>query len=88
MRAARLFAARLLGCQVVIRELMPQDLKLEIDRLCRAEAVMVARFLAAVVGRAHGRQMDDIVRRHWRDEIIRKGSFEIRRTFMAVVGRR
>jgi uncharacterized protein (DUF2252 family) len=68
----RMRAARLSGRQVVVRELMPQDLKLEIDRLSRTEAVKAARFLAAVVGRAHGRQMDDTVRRHWRGELNRR----------------
>jgi uncharacterized protein (DUF2252 family) len=70
----RMRAARMSGRQVVVRELMPQDLKLEIDRLSRAEAVTAARFLAAVVGRAHGRQMDDTVRRHWRGELDRRDS--------------
>jgi hypothetical protein len=38
-------------------ELMPQDLKIEINRLSRQEAMDLARYLAGVVGRAHGRQM-------------------------------
>ena len=42
---------------MVVRELMPQDLKLEIDQLTRDEAVSVARYLASVVGKAHARQM-------------------------------
>jgi uncharacterized protein (DUF2252 family) len=67
----RMRAARLLGRSVVVRELMPQDLKLEIDRLTRPEAMRAARFLAAVVGRAHGGQMDDTLRRSWRDELNR-----------------
>jgi uncharacterized protein (DUF2252 family) len=73
----RMRAAELLGRQVVVRELMPQDLKLEIDRLDRTEAVRAARFLAAVVGRAHGRQMDDTVRRHWRAELSRRASAKL-----------
>jgi uncharacterized protein (DUF2252 family) len=67
----RMRAARLLGRSVVVRELMPQDLKLEIDRLTQLEATRAARFLAAVVGRAHGGQMDDTLRRSWRDELSR-----------------
>ena len=47
---------RLLGRSVFLRELMPQDLKLEIDQLSRDEAVSAARFLAGVVGKAHARQ--------------------------------
>src|SRR3984957_14600572 len=59
----RMMAAKLLGRSVVIRELMPQDLKLEIDQLSRAEAVASARYLAEVVGKAHARQMDTDMRR-------------------------
>jgi uncharacterized protein (DUF2252 family) len=70
----RMRAARLLGRSVVVRELMPQDLKLEIDRLSQAEAIRAARFLAGVVGRAHGRQMDDTLRRSWRDELNRSST--------------
>lgn len=50
---------------VVIRELLPQDLKLEVDQLTQAEAISAARYLAGVVGQAHMRQMDDVVRRSW-----------------------
>jgi uncharacterized protein (DUF2252 family) len=70
-------AARLLGRSVVVRELMPQDLKLEIDRLSRLDATRAAHFLASVVGRAHGSQMDDTVRRSWRDELNRGHSIEL-----------
>ena len=41
-----------------LRELLPQDLKLEIEQLTRAEATEVAAFLGGVVGKAHARQMD------------------------------
>jgi hypothetical protein len=34
---------------------MPQDLKLEIDQLTRDEAVSAARYLVAVIGKAHAR---------------------------------
>jgi uncharacterized protein (DUF2252 family) len=59
----RMMAAKLLGRSVVVRELMPQDLKLEIDQLTREEAVNSARYLAEVVGKAHARQMDDTTRK-------------------------
>jgi uncharacterized protein (DUF2252 family) len=59
----RMMAGKLLGRSVVLRELMPQDLKLEIDRLSRDEAVSSARYLAEVVGKAHARQMDGPTRR-------------------------
>jgi len=61
----RMVASKLLGRSVVIRELMPQDLKLEIDRLSREEAVNSARYLAEVVGKAHARQMDTPTRREF-----------------------
>jgi uncharacterized protein (DUF2252 family) len=61
----RMMASKLLKLSVVIRELMPQDLKLEIDRLSREEAVSSARYLAEVVGKAHARQMDASVRREF-----------------------
>jgi uncharacterized protein (DUF2252 family) len=59
----RMMSARLLERSVVIRELMPQDLKLTIDRLSRREAVESARYLAEVVGKAHARQMDAATRK-------------------------
>ncbi len=59
----RMMAARLLDRAIVIRELMPQDLKLEIDQLSREEAVNCARYLAEVVGKAHSRQLDAATRR-------------------------
>jgi uncharacterized protein (DUF2252 family) len=65
----RMAAARLLDRSVVLRELMPQDLKLEVDQLTQDEAMHVARYLATVVGRAHGRQMDEQTRMRWRREI-------------------
>jgi uncharacterized protein (DUF2252 family) len=68
----RMRAASLGGRQVVLRELMPQDLKLEIDQLSREEAMLAARYLAGVVGRAHGRQMDEPTRTKWRDELGRR----------------
>jgi Uncharacterized protein conserved in bacteria (DUF2252) len=54
----RMLASRLLDKAVIIRELMPQDLKIVVDRLTQQEAMTMARYLAGVVGRAHGRQMD------------------------------
>ena len=61
----RMIAAKLLGKPVVLRELLPQDLKLEMDRLTRDEIVGSARFLAGVVGKAHARQMDGDTRTRW-----------------------
>jgi uncharacterized protein (DUF2252 family) len=54
----RMMATEFLGRSVVLRELTPHDLKVEIDQLSRDEAVEAARYLAEVVGKAHARQMD------------------------------
>jgi uncharacterized protein (DUF2252 family) len=67
----RMLSARLLDKSVFLRELLPQDLKIEIDRLSRGEAMRAARFLAMIVGRAHARQMDPDRRRAWRSELAR-----------------
>jgi uncharacterized protein (DUF2252 family) len=67
----RMAASRLLGKSVVIRELMPQDMKIELESLTQDEAIGVARSLARVVGEAHGRQMDDDTRRGWLAELSR-----------------
>jgi uncharacterized protein (DUF2252 family) len=65
----RMLAAKFLSRPVVLRELMPQDLKLEIDRLTREEAVAAASYLACIVGRAHARQMDSATRKRWMTEL-------------------
>jgi uncharacterized protein (DUF2252 family) len=61
----RMLAVELLGKDLVMRELMPQDLKFDLDRLTQEEAVAAARYLAGVVGKAHGRQMDRKMRSAW-----------------------
>jgi uncharacterized protein (DUF2252 family) len=61
----RMIAARLDGCAVVVRELMPQDLKLEAERLSELDAIKAAHFLALVVGQAHAGQTDAAVRKAW-----------------------
>ena len=67
----RMLAARLADKPVVLRELMPQDLKIEIERLTPGEAMAIAGYLGNVVGRAHGRQMDAATRRSWHGELTR-----------------
>jgi uncharacterized protein (DUF2252 family) len=61
----RMIATRLRGKAVFIRELLPQDLKIEIASLTPDEAMKTARFLATVVGRAHTRQLSSDDRRSW-----------------------
>jgi uncharacterized protein (DUF2252 family) len=70
----RMLAAKFLSRPVVLRELMPQDLKLEIDRLTREEAVAAASYLAGIVGKAHARQMDAATRKRWMGELNRNRS--------------
>jgi len=65
----RMLARKLGDRQVVLRELMPQDLKFEVEALTQMEAIATARLLASIVGRAHGRQMDVTTRRKWVAEL-------------------
>ncbi|HZZ69268.1 MAG TPA: DUF2252 family protein [Phenylobacterium sp.] len=67
----RMLAGKLNRRPVVIRELTPQDLKLDIEHLSREEALRAAHYLALVVGRAHARQMDPDTKAAWRAELAR-----------------
>ena len=66
MRAIQLF-----GRAIFIRDLLPQDLKIELETLTREQAMNFARFLANVVGKAHGRQMDADTQSKWAQELGR-----------------
>ncbi len=70
----RMLAARLLDRPVFLRELLPEDLKIEIETMTRAEAIKLARFLAEIVGRSHARQMDEADKRRWCSELKRSRS--------------
>lgn len=61
----RMVAARMLDHGFFIRELLPQDMKLELDQLSQSEAMRAAGYLAKVVGVAHARQMDLAARSAW-----------------------
>jgi uncharacterized protein (DUF2252 family) len=63
-------AAKLDGKSVLMRELMPQDRKVEIEGLTTTEAIEVAGFLAAVVGKAHGQKWTE-ARKQWYRELQR-----------------
>jgi uncharacterized protein (DUF2252 family) len=65
----RTLATRLLHSAVVLRELMPQDIKPDFDRLSREQAMAIARCLAGVVGRGHGRQLDKAERGEWLSDL-------------------
>jgi uncharacterized protein (DUF2252 family) len=73
----RMRAGRLLGKSVFIRELLPQDLKIEIDEVSAPDAMEAGRFLASVVGRAHARQMDETTRKRWARDLRRHPSSAI-----------
>ena len=70
----RMVAGRLEKRSVFIRELLPQDLKVEIEQLTVPDAMKAASFLAGVVGKAHARQMDEATRANWFKELDRHRS--------------
>ena len=61
----RIAPVKMLGHSLFVRELMPQDLKIEVDQFSQSQAVKAAEYLAFVVGKAHARQMDMVTRRDW-----------------------
>jgi uncharacterized protein (DUF2252 family) len=63
----RMIAARLFGKPIVLRELAPQDLKIEVEQFSRKEAIAAAHYLAFIVGIAHARQLSDEQRLAWLD---------------------
>lgn len=65
----RMAALRLNEASVFVRELLPQDLKLNISHLDPGNATRLARYLAGVVGTAHARQMDEDLRLGWRKQL-------------------
>ena len=65
----RMRSGKLLGKSVFIRELLPQDLKLEMERLTSEEATKTSRYLATVVGRAHSRQLSRDARKEWQGDL-------------------
>ena len=66
---SRMLAGAILDRSVFIRELLPQDLKLELDHVDADEARRLAYYLGMVVGRAHRRQMDGDATRAWTAEL-------------------
>lgn len=65
----RMISERFMEHGVFIRELLPQDLKLELEQMSIQEAIRMSSYLAYVVGCAHARQMDDGTRKSWRNEL-------------------
>jgi uncharacterized protein (DUF2252 family) len=74
----RMRAIQLFGRSIFIRELLPQDLKIELETLTREQAMNIARFLANVVGNAHARQMDEDTRSKWAKELSRARSGDLK----------
>ena len=74
----RMRAIQLFGRSIFIRELLPQDLKIELETLTREQAMNIARFLANVVGKAHARQMDEDTRSKWAKELSRARSGDLK----------
>jgi uncharacterized protein (DUF2252 family) len=70
----RMVAGRIGEHSVFIRELLPQDLKIEIEKLTVEDATRAARFLAGVVGKAHARQMHEKTMAGWAAELERQRS--------------
>ena len=65
----RMVSATMLDRSVYIRELLPQDLKVELDQITAEEGRAVAYYLGMVVGRAHRRQLDPDQTRLWAAEM-------------------
>jgi uncharacterized protein (DUF2252 family) len=65
----RMIATRVLDHGFFVRELLPQDMKLELDQLSQRDAMLAAGYLARVVGIAHARQMDLATRSSWISEL-------------------
>ncbi len=70
----RMLATSVLDKPVFIRELLPQDLKIELGELSRDEGLEVAEYLAHVVGRGHVRQLDRPTRDRWLADLQRNRS--------------
>ena len=70
----RMETASLLGKSVFIRELLPQDLKLEIDKVESEEMMALAEFLARVVGQSHARQLSSSDCKTWLTDLQRDRS--------------
>lgn len=61
----RMVSGTIAGRAVFVRELLPQDLKIELEMLDESEARATARALARLLGTAHVRQMDRAHQKAW-----------------------
>lgn len=62
---SRMMPVHMLGRSLVLRELAPQDLKIEVEQFSQGQAIKAARYLAFVVAKAHARQLDAHDRKAW-----------------------
>jgi uncharacterized protein (DUF2252 family) len=67
----RMMASRVQGKTVFVRELRPQDLKIDLEQMAPDDAMEVARYLGNVVGRAHAAQLSREQRKSWLAELAR-----------------
>lgn len=67
----RMMASRIQGKTVFVRELRPQDLKIDLEQMAPDDAMEVARYLGNVVGRAHAAQLSREQRKSWLAELAR-----------------
>lgn len=74
MFGERMLAATVLNRHVVVRELLPQDRKVNLDLLKQGEAAPIAKHLGAVVGRAHARQLTPDQATAWSSKLLPKGT--------------
>lgn len=68
----RMVPATVLDRRVVVRELLPQDLKASLTRLAADECEAVGRHLGAVIGRAHAKQLPPSDAAMWRKTLAGK----------------
>ncbi len=70
----RMLSAALLCKAVFVREIMPQDLKIEIKRISIDDLKSMAKYLAHIVGLAYARQLSRAKRTTWLAELQRNRS--------------
>ena len=73
----RMAFGTLAGCPVIVRELMPEDLKLKMEQSTRREAATAAQYLASVVGKARGRQMSVEERKAWKADLQKRHTSDL-----------
>lgn len=65
----RMVAARVMDKAVFVREIAPQDMKIDLGRLGAKELCEIGHYLGGVVGLAHARQMGEQEWRSWTGEL-------------------